>query len=468
VGEFGSKPLTIKKSQEENKIRFWESLKQTPLIPEKVFRLLPSLLDRGCEVFDEPRERDVFLIGAMTVLSGALTKVEGVYDGCTSYPNLFSFIVAPAASGKGVLKFAKMLGDELHRKLLKRSQESIKDYEIDLMDYQIQVAEYKKRKRTSIPDAPEKPSRNMLFIPANSSSAMIIQQLKESGGWGVVCESEADTLGNVLKQDWGGYSDLLRKVFHFETISYSRKSNDEFHEIAEPRLSVAISGTPNQVLGLIPSAEDGLFSRFIFYVFNVTARWKKQSVRRHKKNLGDHFSELSKEVLAMLEWLEEHPTEVDMRDAQWQFFDEIFEAILLKASSLDGEEILSTVKRLGIIMFRLVMVLSVIRKYESRNKDKKWICHDDDFHIAITMVETFWSHATLLFETLPKTKQLNMERMPNRKKLFFQKLPSKFKRSEAQEVGKEVGLKPRTIDKYLSMFLGKILEQPEYGFYEKK
>ncbi|MDG1432661.1 MAG: BT4734/BF3469 family protein, partial [Saprospiraceae bacterium] len=59
ISEFGSKTLTIKKSKEENKIHFWESLKQTPLIPEKVFRLLPSLLDRGCEVFDEPRERDV-------------------------------------------------------------------------------------------------------------------------------------------------------------------------------------------------------------------------------------------------------------------------------------------------------------------------------------------------------------------------------------------------------------------------
>ena len=156
--------------------------------------------------------------------------------------------------------------------------------------------------------------------------------------------------------------------------------NDEFYEITHPRLSVAISGTPNQVLGLIPSAEDGLFSRFIFYVFNVTASWKKQSVRRHRKNLNIHFSELSKDVLAMIEWLEEHPTEIDMSDIQWQFFDEVFEDILLKACSLDGEEVLSTVKRLGVIMFRLVMVLSVIRKYESRNKDKEWICHDDDFY----------------------------------------------------------------------------------------
>ena len=83
--------------------------------------------------------------------------------------------------------------------------------------------------------------------------------MKEGDEQGIFCETEADTMGNVLKQDWGSYSDLLRKAFHHEPVSYSRKTNKEWIELKMPRLSVALAGTPGQVEGLIKSAEDVLF-----------------------------------------------------------------------------------------------------------------------------------------------------------------------------------------------------------------
>jgi hypothetical protein len=116
-------------------------------------------------------------------------------------------------------------------------------------------------------ELPQEPNYKILYIPANISSAMVIQHLKEGNERGIFCETEADSMGNTLKQDWGGYSDLLRKAFHHEPISYSRKTNKEFVEIDNPCLSVALSGTPGQVENLIKSSEDGLFSRFIFYSF---------------------------------------------------------------------------------------------------------------------------------------------------------------------------------------------------------
>jgi hypothetical protein len=41
-----------------------------------------------------------------------------------------------------------------------------------------------------------------------------------------------------------------------------------------PRLSALLSGTPKQVSALIPNAENGLFSRFIFYFMNIKPVWK--------------------------------------------------------------------------------------------------------------------------------------------------------------------------------------------------
>ena len=83
---------------------------------------------------------------------------------------------------------------------------------------------------------PEEPPFKVLFIPANNSSARVIQHLKEGDGHGIFCETEADSMGNVLKQDWGSYSDLLRKAAHHEPISYSRKANKEWVEIKRPCL----------------------------------------------------------------------------------------------------------------------------------------------------------------------------------------------------------------------------------------
>ena len=93
-------------------------------------------------------------------------------------------------------------------------------------------------------------------------------------------------------------------AFHFECVSYARKSADEMFEITEPRLSVALSGTPDQVFRLIPSPEDGLFSRFLFYVFSTDMDWRDVSADEQKIDLIGFYQELSNEVLEMVEWLE--------------------------------------------------------------------------------------------------------------------------------------------------------------------
>ena len=92
--------------------------------------------------------------------------------------------------------------------------------------------------------------------------------IKENDGKGCVFETEADTISGANKQEWGGFSPVLRKNFSGEDISRSRKTDDEFTEISNPRFSFLTTGTPDQVKRLIPTAQDGLYSRFLFYVFS--------------------------------------------------------------------------------------------------------------------------------------------------------------------------------------------------------
>ena len=67
---------------------------------------------------------------------------------------------------------------------------------------------------------------------------MLIKHLEDNDGMGAIVESEADTLSGTLKQDWGGYSDILRNAFHGETITKSRVTGMEYSEIKSPKFSM--------------------------------------------------------------------------------------------------------------------------------------------------------------------------------------------------------------------------------------
>ena len=87
-----------------------------------------------------------------------------------------------------------------------------------------------------------------------------------NGKWYYAClmifvvAQPADTLSTSLNQDYNHGSDILRNTFDHERISYNRRTDHEYRELKETFLSMVLSGTPNQVKSLIPSAENGLFS----------------------------------------------------------------------------------------------------------------------------------------------------------------------------------------------------------------
>jgi hypothetical protein len=437
----------------------------TPILPAQIFPNLPSLLLEGCQAFDDPRERDVFLTGALAVLSGCLTGIEGVYDRRTTYPNLFAFIIAPAASGKSALTFAKQLGDAVHKSLLEENNTAMQQYRQELADYKLLMSNYKRGK--TLPQEPEKPPFKVLFIPVNSSSVMVIKHLRDNCGDGIMCETEADTPGNVLKQDWGGYSDLLRKAFHFEKISYSRKGSQEFFEIDQPRLSVAISGTPNQILKLIPSVEDGLFSRFLFYCYAVEPTWRDVSPTTGGINLTEHFTRLSEFVLEIHRFTSENPARFQFEKTHWLQLNQRFGQLLQETNAFFGTESLSSIKRLGAILFRIAMTLTACRRFENADASPTVTCDDVDFQTATHLVEAYLQHAMFLFEKLPREAVPAFNNLPNNKRLFIESLPNEFRRKEAIEAGVTFDLSRATVDRMLESLTGSYLECTQHGIYTK-
>ena len=214
-----------------------------PSIPNSVYSLLPSLIKKGTDAFNIDRERDFYLTGLLSVLSGCLTNISGSYDGYEIFPNLFAINIAPPASGKSRMKFAEHVVRPLQ-------QQMINKYESDLKKFNAN----KKGAGTGIISPPV---FQTLFIAGNSSDAAIIKQLKNNDGKGIIFETEADALGKAFSQDWGTFlSELVRCSFQQETIRYQRATNDVYIEIEKPKLAIALSGTPDQVKPIINSIQN--------------------------------------------------------------------------------------------------------------------------------------------------------------------------------------------------------------------
>ena len=427
---------------------------------------MPDLLKQGAMAFTDERERDVFLTGALAILSGCLPGVKGVYAGNEVFPNLFSFAIAPAASGKGALKFAKMLADEYHSFVLTASREAESHFNQEMSEHK-QKLHSKKKSDTSMEEVPIKPSFKVVYIPANTSYAKILWHLEQNEGTGIICETEADTLGNVFKQEWGSYSDMLRKSFHHERLSSSRKGNNEFTEVNAPSLSIALSGTPNQVTGLIASSEDGLFSRFMFYAFKVEQKWKDVSPNANNINLTEHFKTLSLSVFKMVLFLQREETIVELTATQWQQLNQTCEAWLNEVTMFTAEEAASIVKRLGLILYRMAMQFTALRKFENGEAASTLVCTDEDFTTALRLAEIYLQHSILMFNNLPKQSEATQFKTGDSKRKFFDALQPEFTRQQAVETGKQFQLAARTVDDILHNATGKALEKLKAGHYRK-
>ena len=166
-------------------------------LSNSIYDNLPEPLRDLFTTIDNPYERDILLLGTLTVLSGCMPNVIGFYDRKWVSPNLYTFIEAPAGSGKGVLSWTRLVGMEIHKMLLEETTLAKKQFE-EL-----------KREKIKLKDADvsalKEPPYKLLFVPANNSASSVVQTLSENDGAGILFSTEADTLANALAQTrYGG------------------------------------------------------------------------------------------------------------------------------------------------------------------------------------------------------------------------------------------------------------------------
>lgn len=354
------------------------------LIYEGVYNRLPKELQNLTQNF-EGRERDIVLISSLVVLSNCFPNIYGIYDGDRVYPQLYGVIVAPAASGKGVMNYSRIIIEKIHKKIF---QESL-----------IEFRENQKSSRKS--GNFESTEMRVKILPANISTSEMYSYLGSSNHGLIIIESEADTMSNMLKNDWSNYSDVLRKAFHHEPVSISRKMDKVFENIDEPKLAMLVSGTPDQLQPLIKSKENGLFSRFIVYNFDEISPFKNVFDRNKRNNKAafENFGEViynTYERLAEMESL----IEFSFTENQESKFIELIKPIRNDIIENHAEGFISNVHRHGLIFYRLAMILAIIRNLDNIHVNRNLVCSNVDFMLAYHLMTTLLRHSQFTYNTI--------------------------------------------------------------------
>jgi len=371
--------------------------------PPAVYDALPDYLRRCCAPFDG-HERAVMLLGTLAVLSGCFPAVGGTYNKRRFGLNLFAFIIAPAASGKGTLGWARRLAWPYHKMLTDASKAARLDYDAELAAYK--TAGKAKASLNPPPAAP--PAYKLLFLPGNTTAAALQTALAENDGRGIMCETEADTLTGALGNDFGNFSDVLRKAFQHEPISLLRKTDRQHLDLARPALSIALTGTPGQLPRLMPTAEDGLVSRFLFYTFAQTPTWQDVSPSAGPA-LDPYFDALGQELTRMIAAAPEapdeastYPVEITLTSADWQRVNEAGAAGLDEALTVGSGAGGSAALRLGLIAWRVAGLLTVLRCFENGEAPTGRLLADPaDVGTALAIMDTARAHALAVLASLP-------------------------------------------------------------------
>ena len=402
---------------------------------------LPTVIKNGAELFATVNEQMLFVYSTLASISGTMNKIKGVYDQNTCYPNLFFIGIAPAASGKSVLMYPRTLISKIHQHFISQSK-------IELITYR--RSNKKKKGEGSGGVIGELPLFKVVFIPANCSSSKLMQHLSDNNPDtpAVMIESEVDTLTTANSSDFGDYSDTLRKIFHNEALSISRKMNNDYYDVVKPQMSVVLSGTPGQVSKLFKNNENGLFSRFLCMSFNSNNGWKPMGPCPSCINISDHFEKQSSQYFDIWKFISKEELVVELTSIQWDSLNAYGNGKYADIITSHGTNATSIIKRHGIMLFKLCMVLTGFRKFESTGEDKTMLCTDNDFKTALFLVDQSLNSSLEIYDTLPSANLLPINQ--KRKDVFYALLPKDFLRSEAVEKAVAQGISVRSADRYLN------------------
>jgi predicted flap endonuclease-1-like 5' DNA nuclease len=430
---------------------------------------------------NDAQSKDKMTLSVINTISGAIPNYYAIYDERVIYPPLYFLFCGKAASRKGEIGLALKVLKALKREIQKAYHAEKEAYEQEHASWE---AKNSKAERAERGPEPKEPKYRSPIMAANSSYAVFISDLKANDGWGVMFDTEADNVSQMLKTDYGDYSTLLRQAPHHEPICYNRVRDNIHIEIEEPRLAVCLTCTPDQLPALFPTILNGLGSRFLFYNLNREVKWRSPFQRKEKTNeqLFEELGERYLELHHMMQELGDRRIQFIMPESLQEHFNQYFEEMLQDQFYMLGDGIVSFIFRMGLYFIRITMVLALLRRFSDLAPGKPLFeaheqaitCSETDFRIAMTIMDTLVNHTAYIYSGLGGEKEEDIFDHPvnlsPEELRLFKALPDEYKTGEAKKRAEEIGMNPATAKRYIGDFWKKhrIVERSSHGHYVKK
>ena len=444
--------------------------RNVPCFPDELFDRLPDFLKRGLTHVRNKRERDILLLSMITNISGCLPGVRMNYGGMVYSADLYLVALAGSGRGKGVMQLAAILPAAIQAYYDELNRKDEREYRQKLLKWNLEERLAAQEKR--VPDldrCPEMPVERILKVAPNISKSQLILALEAGGAVGLVMNaSELDMISSAMHQEYGKHDDVMRAASQHEEVSSYFKTDHRLVVVSDPHLALCASGTPAQLHKFISSLENGMYSRVAFYVGQAPWEYKSANPGKARLDMRAYFKGMGEELLRMFIFLSGSPTEVVFTEEQWKEHTERFRTYLREVVAEDDDSPGAIVLRHGLMMSRIAMVLTALRKCEPQWNTSEWKCSDEDFRTAMQIVDVLLEHSLLLSTSMDDTAgRIRPVKAFFKLRPVLRTMPREFTYSELMAAANEAGLPTASVKRYLLRLVYYQIVEKEDGKYRK-
>ncbi len=404
---------------------------------------LPTMLRDILSLAPSEAEKDMLLMATLTACGSVMPNVYFRYGVAAKryYPNLQVFIVGSAASGKGIANLA-----------------------LDLV----------------------KPIDECtpILIPGDATYAAFYQQLAKQHGHGYIHESEGSVITDVWRrQQAANYNTALRKAAEHEPISRTRCR--ETSVIEHPQVSALFTGTFGQYKVLVPSIENGYFSRLLAVVVDECQPFSGRYARPAEdapvimQTAAQQLYRLYEQLLFA------KPIEFRLTDEQFTRMLHHFENAYPALIKMLGSNFHSVVLRMAIQVMRIAMILTLLRSSSispesdsgslslSGARDvrlEKLVCSDDDYATAELIGNKLILHMAQAYQLIHGAEQVTLPAVKplDQRQILLSLLPTEFESKQLVAEAQAQGISRATALRWNEEWQQQgHIQKIKYGVYKK-
>jgi len=381
---------------------------------------LPAIIQPIMNLAQSDSERDMLLLSLLTAAGSCMPNLYFRYGltGKKYYPNLQCFIVGSAACGKGIANLA--------------------------LDFVSRVHE-------ACP----------LVIAGDSSYPGFYRQLERQHGRGYIHESEGSVITDVWRSSVTNYNTALRKAAEHEPITRNRANDNSV--IACPQLSVLLTGTFSQYKALVPSIENGYFSRLLTLIVQDQQAFSSKYVEPANGS-NTVMVKASEQLFELCQTLYKmRPTEFSLTPEQRTRLGHHLETAYPTLMQMLGDNFHSVVLRMGVQIERFAMILSSMRG----NFEK---CSDTDYATAELIGNKLILHMAAAYRMIEGAEQVAVPKIQalDQRKMLLSLLPEEFESKTLVAEAATQGISRATVLRWNDEWqVHGLIQKIKYGTYKK-